>query len=486
MTMLQRLTAGRSAALTVMFALAAPAAAFGQDFNPVNGQTFGDTPYTSAAPFSAATPFFDNSAYTIQDEERNFAPNHLACDDANPAAPPDWATWGSKTAWVRFVTGVAGRLRVRIDSDTHDVFFIVYTEPTTTPPGTAAITDLDQVDCYNGIRLAPDETPAFDYLIPANQTIYVKVLSVCSNSEPPAAPPQPGGTPQSPCDGTEETNAPGGLTSIGITFTPDNVDGDSVPDTLDPCPSTSGPVNGCPDTDGDGVADPSDACPNTFGRAADGCRLPDHDGDGYAINAADPRARDCNDDNAAINPAAGEIVGNDVDENCDGLVAFDRDGDGVIDLPGPDCNPNDRNIPGPDTPGNGVDEDCVAGDAPFPRVTSDIAPSYLRVRGRVVGFASFGILPVTRGMRIRIECRGRGCPFSARDYRARRSARQMIVGREFRRHLMQPGARVVVKIIRAGHVGRAVRFTLRSRRGRPRIERFCMRPETTRPLRRTC
>ena len=46
-----------------------------------------------------------------------------------------------------------------------------------------------------------------------------------------------------------------------------------------------------------------------------------------------PRAiptTDCNDANTAINPAAIELVGDEVDQNCDGreLCLVDQDGDG--------------------------------------------------------------------------------------------------------------------------------------------------------------
>ena len=49
--------------------------------------------------------------------------------------------------------------------------------------------------------------------------------------------------------------------------------------------------------------------------------------------------QDCNDGNAGIKPGAPEQVNNDVDENCDNVKEFDRDGDGsrVPGSPG-DCD----------------------------------------------------------------------------------------------------------------------------------------------------
>ena len=217
-------------------------------------------------------------------------------------------------------------------------------------------------------------------------------------------------------------------------------------------------------------------------------RLPDEDGDGFASTSTDKRTRDCNDDVREINPNAREVLGNDVDENCYGLAAFDRDGDRSEDKPGPDCDPTNRKIhPGArEIRGNKIDEDCDKSDAPFLRVTSQVAPTYLLdSRERVRGFAGFKVLPVVKGMRIRVECRGRGCPYSAKVYRAKRTRSGQTVGREFNGRALPVGARVTVKVLRKGYVGRAIRFTIKRGAGDPRILKRCMLPGRT-ALRKKC
>jgi len=63
-----------------------------------------------------------------------------------------------------------------------------------------------------------------------------------------------------------------------------------------------------------------------------GCH--DYDGDGYGVGATCAGEEDCNDNDAEINPGAVEIAGNEIDENCDGIIVvivrFTDMGDGTI------------------------------------------------------------------------------------------------------------------------------------------------------------
>ncbi len=451
-------------ALALVIALGTGSAA-AAGFDDLTGQTLGDTPWRTAAPFDGSVAY-DATAFTITSDEETNAAAVLGC-----------GAWGSKTGWVRFATAVKGRVRVSVESG-YDVIYHLFTVPLAVAPGAATVGDLRDLDCQDA-RTTGGEDYVFGYAIPAGQTVYVQTAAKCAAGGPPY-----------PCNPAQQAAAPAGPTAVRLRFTPDDTDADTVPDTLDGCPTVAGPVGGCPDRDGDGVADGADACPDIRGRGADGCRLPDEDGDGFRVDGASLSTRDCNDDDAAINPGRPEILGNDVDENCDTFAAFDRDGDLYVDAPaGPDCDPTRGTVnPGRrEIPGNALDEDCVGGPAPYPRVLSRVAPLLGLYGDGVIRPLGLSVLDVVAGMRIEVSCRGRGCPFSVQVTRVARTAAKVKVAKALARATkLAVGARLTVRITRPGHVGRLVRYTIRSRRRKPSTTTGCLAAGSTTTILRPC
>ena len=90
----------------------------------------------------------------------------------------------------------------------------------------------------------------------------------------------------------------------------------------------------------------------------------DKDGDGYDAESAG--GDDCDDDRYSINPGADDIVGDGVDQNCDGLDGVDADGDGQASEAsgGDDCNDEDATIyvDADDELGDGIDQNCDGND----------------------------------------------------------------------------------------------------------------------------
>ena len=109
-----------------------------------------------------------------------------------------------------------------------------------------------------------------------------------------------------------------------------------------------------------GPAVPSNDSNNNLPEPESEAPILDQDGDGYTAALGD-----CDDMDDSVNPAAIEIPGNGVDDNCDGLVDADLDGDGFTEADG-DCNDNDPHVNpyAPEDGGtgtgepNGVDDDC--------------------------------------------------------------------------------------------------------------------------------
>jgi Putative metal-binding motif len=451
--------------------VSAPASA---SFNDLNGETLGDTPYTSGTAFRS-TFSFDSSSFTTDGSEEFNKANFLACGDPTPEFAGD-GSYGARTAWVRFASGVAGQLKLAIGSSM-DIFYVLFTAPRVNAP----YSELTQTTCFNSREGMGGEEYAFTHAIPANRVAYLEVLVVCKDNITGL---------DAYCSSADIAGKPGGPTSVDFRFTPNDADADGQPDTLDRCPQ-AGTIGGCPDTDGDGKADIDEGpgCVGVKGKGADGCRNGDEDADNYRTDAALAALRDCDDDNPGINPGRPEIVGNDVDENCDGKKAFDKDKDNVVDAPvGPDCQPGDPDIPRKEVPGNKVDEDCKGGAAPFPRLGSNVLPATVWLPGaRPFGlFAkTLNIKNVVKGMSIELKCNGRCDAFTVAKFRVKKKASLFSLAGPLANRKLRPGATLVVRIALKAHFGKAFRWTIPSSARAPARDDFCLRPNSP-TLVKTC
>lgn len=86
----------------------------------------------------------------------------------------------------------------------------------------------------------------------------------------------------------------------------------------------------------------------------------DADGDGYA--SIETGGEDCDDFNPDVYPGASDTVGDDRDQNCDGIDGIDGDGDGYAsqESGGTDCDDAEalRNLDALDVCGDNIDNDC--------------------------------------------------------------------------------------------------------------------------------
>ena len=217
------------------------------------------------------------------------------------------------------------------------------------------------------------------------------------------------------------------------------------------------------------VVDPRDSVTN-----CERVILPDDDRDGVTAPS------DCNDANAGIHPGAIDVPNDGVDEDCvggDAVAVVDADGDGASSAT--DCDDHDpRRFPGHrDVPGDRIDQNCDGHDAAFPQQGAGVLFTTVGVRPHRTRFLVLTAVAVRRGDTIRLQCKGHGCPRRAVRRRVARSGHKVKLLRGVWKHAtLGPGARVTVTFTRAGFAEKRFRFTTRRKFGAAPIRVVTCRP----------
>ncbi len=261
---------------------------------------------------------------------------------------------------------------------------------------------------------------------------------------------------------------PGGLVGEGVisawvTFRPDrDLDRDGWLRPQDCDDGNAGVHPGAPDRPGDG--------------ADQDCDARDADDDGYAVPS------DCDDRSPGVNPGAVDVPDDGVDQDCDRADAVDTDRDDDGFSRPQDCRDDRRDVnPGAvDVPGDRVDQDCAEGDAPYPALLSGVS-GYFRRAGRSLAFVELAVSSVPRRTSVVLRCRGRGCPFERRTRSVERAASRVDLTRTVRSVRLRRGTVFELTLLKRGHVGRVVRWSVRSLRRAPRRTNLCRPPGTRRP-----
>ena len=160
----------------------------------------------------------------------------------------------------------------------------------------------------------------------------------------------------------------------------------------------------------------------------------------------------------------------------------DADGDGVS--PPADCNDTNPNVrPGArDKPRDKVDQDCNGRDARYRPVSRKVRFKQ-RTSASGTVFTLLEVAPVKRGDRVKLTCKGHGCPLRAKTTKVKKNKKSLSLVRSLKGTQLGKGAALEVRITRRGAVGVAKRWKVRAPK-KPALTSKCLPPGKSKPV--TC
>lgn len=157
----------------------------------------------------------------------------------------------------------------------------------------------------------------------------------------------------------------------------------------------------------------------------------------------------------------------------------DRDGDGSLE--DTDCNDRAPLVKpgGTEILGNGIDENCDGVDG-RPAVTATVQNQWVASK-RTTRVTTLKVRGAPAGARVEVRCAKRGCPFSKRAFYARGGVLDLRK-QYFRKAKLRVGTTVEIRILVPDHIAKVARFTMRKRRT-PLTAYLCLPPGATKPTR---
>jgi hypothetical protein len=188
------------------------------------------------------------------------------------------------------------------------------------------------------------------------------------------------------------------------------------------------------------------------------------------------RPQDCDDRNAGVRPGLPEALNNDVDENCDSVKEFDRDGDGsrVPGNPG-DCDDGNpaRSPLNPEVAGNAVDENCDGRAEPFPIIASRVSASW--ALGKTTRMLTLSVFNAIKGSTVALRCTGRDCRFSRKSFKVGKNAKELRLQKRLTKRERKFGrkAKLTILLSRPGASSKETIYVMRPRKVPARSE-YCI------------